>query len=527
MTSKDILLSLKNFFGSLSLARKVSFILLIGSTAAGFIVLILWSGRPDFRPLYSNLAAEDAGAVIEKLKSDKIPYRVTAGNTILVPGDQVFEVTMMLASQGLPQGGGVGFEIFDRTKLGMTEFELDVRYQRALQGELARTISRLSEVRSCRVHIVMPTKSLFVEEEKPASASVTLTLEPARRLEKNQLRGITHLLSHSVPDLNPDHISILDNMGNLLTQVGSGSEGRAMESDFLILQQKIQQDLELRVMSMLMPVLGPDKAIVRISCDLDLKRQETTEERFDPDRVPRSEQVTETTSKGAGPRPAGVPGVLSNVAEIGETSAAGKEDSTYTRREKTTNYEISKLVRRVVNPVGEVRKISVAVIVDGTYETVPGAKGKEPSMKYRPRSPEELETIKKIVQRAVNYDPDRGDQIEVATIPFKASRVNTDAPPESGWERTVNLAMPLLKYLLAGLLLLFLFLGVLRPLVKWMTSSPPIDGALLKKLPMTIGEMEKAYGDTNALPLGNQLSRAAMRDKDRTVQVIRNWLQEK
>lgn len=529
MASKDTLFSLKSFFGGLSLSKKISFILLIGCTAAGFLFLILWTGRPDLAPLYSNLPPEDAGAIIEQLKAEKTPYQVTGGNTILVPKDQVFEITMRLAAQGLPQGGGVGFEIFDRTKLGMTEFEQDVNYQRALQGELARTIARFSAVKNCRVHIVMPAKSLFIEAEKPARASVTLEMTPGGRLDKTQIRGIVHLLSHSVPDLNENNISILDNKGNLMTPFARSDDDHPMEADYLALQQRIQQALELRVMSMLEPVLGPEKAIVRVSCALDLKRQETTEERYDPEKVPRSEKSSHVVSVGQVITPAGIPGVVSNASDIADAGGVAEGgNTTLDRREKTTNYEISKLTRRVVNPLGEVKRISVAVVVDGTYETTPPAnEGDAPSTKYVPRSPEELDTIKKIVQHAVNYDQERGDRVEVANIPFEAGHTGTRQPPESGWSKILKLALPLLKYLFSGVLLFFIFIWIVRPIVKWLTQTPAIDGDLLKQLPMTVGEMEQAYGDARALPISSQLSRAAMRDKDQTVAVIREWLKEK
>jgi len=540
MAAQNIISPAKAFFKGLSLGKKITFAVLIGGTFAGMMMLILWSGRPDFQPMYTNLAPEDAGAVIEQLKAEKIPYKVTGGNSIMVPKDRVFETTMMLASQGLPRGGGVGFEIFDNTKLGMTEFEQNVSYQRALQGELARTISRFEEVKSCRVHIVMATRSLFVSQEKPASASVILELVPGRHLDKKQIQGILHLISTSVPGLAPDRVTMVDNGGNLLTAAADGNEGESRGATHFEMQHHVERNLEMRVQSMLEEALGTGKSIVRVSCELNFDQQEMTEEKYDPDKVVRSEQISDTMASGEGGGAAGVPGVMSNMTDRGRGSAQGGDRNQQTRREQTSNYEISKITRHVVNPVGSIRRISVAVMVDGSYKPKKAAGAptegegqaapEEPvEMEYVPRSDAELETLSKIVKGAVNFNAERGDQVEVVNLQFVAT-AQSETPAAAaltGWRATVKEYMPYTKYLFIGLAVLMAYLFILRPVIKWLTYTPVIDGQLLKQLPMTVGEIEKGYDGKGALPIDDRLHQAVADNKDRTIQLIRQWIGEK
>lgn len=524
MPSRNIFLPLKTIFDGLDTRKKISFILLSGGILAGFVYLLIWLGRPDMRPLYSNLSSEDAGMIVERLKADKIPYQVASGNTILVPADRVFETTMTMASRGLPQGGGVGFEIFDNPRLGMTEFEQNVNYQRALQGELARTIGRFSEIQSCRVHIVMPTESIFVEQEKPASASVILDLLPGRQLNRREIQGIVHLVSASVPGLPPGQVTIVDGSGNMLSAATAGAGMGPAGTDYLEHQQQVEQKLSIRVKTMLDEVLGPGKAIVRVSCELDYRKQEIKEEKYDPEKVARSEQITSTTSTSPGEMAAGVPGVLSNMTDAGRGAAGPANKTAFQKQEQTANYEISKITRHTVDQVGEIRRISVAVIVDGTYKDAAAENGKgdgAPEAEYVPRTDAEMEALTKIVQRAVNFNLDRGDQVDVVNIPFEKGKL-VKKPEEGVWWKAVDAFKP---YIPAFLILLFLIF-VARPLVRWLTRSPAVDSSLIKQLPMTVGEMERGYKDTKQLPVSDELTRTVTRNKEQTVQYIREWIKE-
>ena len=246
MPFRQILLQLQNLFKSLSVGKRIALLILATGSIAGFVFLINWAGRPEFHPLYSNLDANDAGIILNRLKEQKIPYQLSAGgSTILIPQERIYETRMELASAGLPQGGSIGFELFDDTKLGMTEFAQNVNYQRALQGELVRTINGFAEVESCRVHIVMPEKSLFIDDQEVASASVVLKLHHGKWLTQQQVQGIVHLVSSSVSRMSPENVTVVDSSGRLLTGHSDPSGVSALSSDQLDYQAKVERKLEI------------------------------------------------------------------------------------------------------------------------------------------------------------------------------------------------------------------------------------------------------------------------------------------
>jgi flagellar M-ring protein FliF len=295
---RQIYSQLKAAFLNLSRGKQITLVTLILGSLAGFIFLMSWSGKSEFHPLYTKLNPEDAGIILAKLKEQKIEYRIASnGTTILIPQEHIYETRMKMASDGLPSGSGIGFEIFNETKLGMTEFAQNVNYQRALQGELSRTINRIGEIDSSRVHIVLPEKSLFVEEEEPATASVILQLQAGKWLSQGQINGIVHLVSSSVARLSPEDVTIVDQNGKLLAGPKNDSSFDSLSSNQLEYQARVEKGLENRVRTMLESALGEDKAIVRLSCSFDFKSQEKTEELYLPDnRVVRSEQALNESS---------------------------------------------------------------------------------------------------------------------------------------------------------------------------------------------------------------------------------------
>ncbi|MBW1701924.1 MAG: flagellar M-ring protein FliF, partial [Deltaproteobacteria bacterium] len=360
MPVSEFSIQFKTLLKNLTPGKKVALLALVVGTLIGFALLMTWAGRPDFQLLYSNLPPEDAGAILAKLKDQKIPYQISSnGSSVLIPSEQVYEVRLELASQGLPQGSGVGFEIFDNTKLGMTEFVQNVNYQRACQGELSRTINVFAEVESSRVHIVMPSKSLFIEEEEPAKASVVLKLRPGRRLSKDQVQGIVHLVSASISGLNPENVTIVDNYGKMLAGFKKISTIGQVSSDQFEFQEKMGLSLEKKAKTMLETALGPGKAIVRVSCCLDFMRHEKTEERYQPDnKVVRSEQLLSEASNRTEKVPIGIPGATSNMSEGNTKSAIAGSNPGFNKQDRTVNYEIGKVTSHTVEPVGKLNRLS-------------------------------------------------------------------------------------------------------------------------------------------------------------------------
>jgi flagellar M-ring protein FliF len=547
MPSNDLATQLKTLLKNLTPAKKIALFTLVTGTVISLIFLVTWAGKPDFQLLYSNLASEDAGAILAQLKDKKIPYQISSnGSSILIPSEQIYETRLELASQGIPQGSGVGFEIFDNTKLGMTEFVQNVNYQRAIQGELSRTINGFSEIESSRVHIVMPSKSLFIEEEEAATASVVLKVRSGRRLNEEKIQGIVHLVSSSVSGLSPENVTIVDSYGKMLAGFKSNSPIGKTNSDQLEFQQKVEKTLEDRVTTMLETALGPNKAVARVSCLLDFTKLETTEEKYQPEnQVIRSEQALNETSTAQITVPIGVPGVVSNLAEnqtpttdttkpaeTTSTNATSENTKppTFQKQDRTVNYEIGKVISHTVEPVGTIKRLSVAVIVDGTYKSEKAGRGQE-ELKYLPRTQEEMKQFEDIVKRAVNFSAARGDEIKVANIPFETAKLNfsqgEEAVPEAGWLLMLKQYSSHIKYGLLTMFLLFSFIFVVRPLVQWLISSSIGEGFLLGQLPKTLEEVEREYGgDLKNLPFRNRALQMISSDKERSAEVMQNWLKE-
>jgi len=532
MPFRQILLQLQNLFKSLSVGKRIALLILATGSIAGFVFLINWAGRPEFHPLYSNLDANDAGIILNRLKEQKIPYQLSAGgSTILIPQERIYETRMELASAGLPQGGSIGFELFDDTKLGMTEFAQNVNYQRALQGELVRTINGFAEIQSCRVHIVMPEKSLFIDDQEAGSASVVLKLHHGKWLTQQQVQGIVHLVSSSVSRMSPENVTVVDSSGRLLTGHSDSSEVSTLSSDQLDYQAKVERKLENRVLTMLEKALGANRAIVRVSCALNFKRHEMTEERYLPEnQVIRSEQMFNETTRETDPIPQGIPGIQSNLPETSpaQNKKTDGENTTFAKQDRTVNYEIGKLTSRTLEPVGTTERISVAVLVDGTYQSNSKEDG-QTQWSYVPRSAEELTKIENLVKSAVNFDAERGDKVEVVNIPFETAKIgesDADGVVEN-WLSKLKNYKPYFKYTFLSLFLILTFIFVVQPLIRWLTAHTGTDREILGQLPKTVEELEAQYGaDAKRLTFTDQVSQLVASDKEASVGVVRDWLKE-
>ncbi|MDA8138522.1 MAG: flagellar basal-body MS-ring/collar protein FliF [Desulfobacteraceae bacterium] len=529
----DILKQLRAIIQTMSASKMMALFILVAATVAGLVMMITWSGKPDFVPLYAHLTPEDAGEVVAALREKKIDYQLSHdGTTVQVPHEKLYEVRLDLASQGLPRGG-LGFEVFDNTKLGVTEFVQNINYQRALQGELARTINGLEEVESTRVHIVMPQRSLFVEEEEPATASVILKLRHGRWLNDEQVQGIVHLVSSSVPRLTPANVTVVDNNGKMLTSNQDDQSVSKLTADHLEFQHRKERETERRITSMLEKVLGPDKAIVRAACDLDFIQQEKTEEMYLPENhVVRSEQLTNESSSQAEPGAGGIPGLAANITQPQSTTTTTTPATAkgFQKADATRNYEIGKTVSRKIMPVGKLQRLSVAVVVDGTYKTVMVGTGKNQreEVQYVPRTKEEITTFENIVKGAVNFDESRGDKVEVANMPFNTDKLMASSNEDGvRWIDRLKGYGSIFKYLAVALFVFSTFVYVIRPLISWLTDTSWEDVDLLEHLPRTISEIESQYaakGATdNYVAQATQLITTNQEDSTRLMQ---QWLKE-
>jgi flagellar M-ring protein FliF len=521
---------LKLAFRGISTGKLVAMAILVGGTIAGLTFLLSWSETGDLHPLYSSLAPGDAAEIVASLREKQIPYQFTKDGTGLsIPYEKIHEIRLELASQGLPRGNGIGFEVFDDTKLGMTEFAQNVNYQRALQGELSRTINTLMEVESSRVHIVLPERSLFIEEEEAATASVILKLRPGKYLGKDQIQGIVHLVSSSVSRLHPEDVTIIDNSGKMLAGFKEKSTVNQITSNQLAFQEKKERLLENRVKTMLESVLGRDKAIVRASCLLNFTQEEQTEELFLPDNsVIRSEQASSSNTNDLAETAAGVPGLQSNVAP--NTTNATTTDAGMNNRKQqfTKNWEVGKRTSRQVMPIGSIQRLSVAVIVDGSYEQA-DAGAEEENAQYIPRTAEEMVKLENIVKSAVAYDASRGDQIEVVNIPFEADMApNMDIQPEPlGWMDTVKDHMGLIKYSATGLFFILSFILIIKPLTRWLTSTPIEEIQMLEQLPQTIKELERQYAEAeNENSYARQIEKMVNENEASSTRLMKQWLKD-
>ena len=496
----------------------------VGLSIIAFSLLIMVANRTDYRPLFTNLSSEDAGVIVNKLKEQKVPYRIAAdGKAIMVPSDKVYDLRLSLASEGLPQGGGVGFEIFDRKNFGMTEFVQKLNYQRALQGELSRTIGQINGVESARVHLVIPEKSLFKENEKPPTASVVLKVKGNRQLRDNDVQGVVHLVSSAIEGMNPEHETVLDQKGKVLSKGGPSDAAGKMTASMQEVQRVYEKNTEERLQSLLDKAVGSGKSVARVSAVFDFRQVERFEEKYDPETVVRSEQRTEE-QQGGTTTSQGIPGAQTNLGRNPQAAAGGTAGGG-SKSDETLNYEVSRQTSRTVEPVGTLAKVSVAILIDGKYEA-PAAGAKDAKPKYTPRAADELQKIDALVKSAVGFNQVRGDQVTVVNIPFQETG-DSAAADAKWWEAPIFMA--LLKNGLIGFGFLALVLFVVKPLMKMLaqekkTSFEPLD---------TAEEALEKIAAAHRLQLGAQtvsqmeLIQKVKKEPYQTAQILQNWLQQK
>jgi flagellar M-ring protein FliF len=411
--------------------------------------LVVTANKPSYGVAFSNLDATDAGNIVAKLQTENIEYQLRDGNTILVPTDRVYDVRLMMATEGLPKGGSVGFELFDTNTLGMTEFTQKVTYQRALEGELERTISSLEAVSAVRVHIVTPEKSLLSSTQSPTTASVTIKESSSRAMSSAQIQAITYLVANSVEGLDSQNVVIVDTEGNLLaTGSGEDSYGSAVgQSDNRrATELAAAKDIETKVKSMLNTALGPNRSVVQVYVNMNWTEKEITSETFDATPIVRSESITNEIYTTNMSELSGIPGATSNLPATADTvnpDTAGGEVPLYERNEAVTNYELSSVQSHEVVHPGEIERVSLSVLVDGVTDEA------------------QLAIIQDAIMAAAGIDTNRGDLVSVQSLTFDRTFETTTAEEIAAAENQ-ELIFQIAQYAGVGLLLLIVFWYISR-----------------------------------------------------------------
>jgi flagellar M-ring protein FliF len=506
--------------------------------AAALIALIvtaaIWGTQPDYRVLFSNISDKDGGAIVAQLSQMNIPYRYSeGGGALLVPADKVHEARLKLASQGLPRGGNVGFEVMDGQKFGVTQFQEHINYQRALEGELARSIQSLSSVQAARVHLALPKQSVFLREQQKPSASVILTLHPGRFIDQNQVAGITHLVSASVSDLSPKQVSILDQNGTLLSAQADASSAQNHDPTQLNYVREVEDGLSRRIIGLLEPLVGRESVRAQISADIDFTQVESTAETFAPNQGPDAKasirsQTTLEANNPANGLGGGVPGALSNTPATPQTApisgaspAGGAAAATNNgRREAVTNYEVDKTVRRIRNQTGTVKRVTAAVLIN--HRKSVDADGK---VTYAPIAEAEMTQIQALVREAIGFNKERGDSINIVNAPFSQEPVV--AASEIAWWKdpaNISLGKEIGKGLaiLAGLLIVVF--GVIRPAINSAANaiaSAPSEPRLLPNQDPSTPALPSPGGPATQV---DRVREIAKNDPAIVANVVRQWV---
>ncbi|MDH0739113.1 flagellar basal-body MS-ring/collar protein FliF [Achromobacter spanius] len=526
--------------------------ILLGAAAAVIALIVatvMWSSEPQYKVLFSNLDDRDGGAIVTALGSMNVPYRYNEnGTALLVPADRVYDARLQLASQGLPRGGSVGFELMDNARFGASQFSEQINYQRGLEGELARSIEAMNTVQHARVHLAMPRQSLFVRERQAPTASVLLNVYPGRSLSDAQVSAISWLVASSVPELTAESVSIVDQNGRLLS--APLGEGRGMDADQMRFVREVEQRTVERILTILNPLVGPGNVHAQASADVDFARREETSEVYRPNQEPgqaavRSQQTSDSTQRGVNPAQ-GVPGALSNQAppnaqapltnppaqppqppanaqqqqqqqqqpQQQQTGTQAATANLNERRDATTNYEVDRTISHIKQPVGNVKRLSVAVVVnyvrdkDGEPQALP---------------PEELNKLTNLVREAMGYSETRGDSLNLVNSQF-----NDGPPPLPMWRDPEMIALfkTILAWLVGLVLALWLYRKVRRSVTEYL--YPPVDPEMAE------AERQEAAREAQDVARAKEVNRyednlerartMANKDPRAVAMVLRTWM---
>ncbi len=461
------------------------------------VSLIAFSGGERFAVLFSNLDPQDAALITSRLKEENIEYRLeNQGRNILIPDDQVYEKRLLFAAEGLPQSGIVGYEIFDENNIGLTDFVQQLNYKRALEGELSRTINSISEIEFARVHIMIPKPSLFIEDEEPASASVLVKLVPGKRLKPDQVQGIANLIAASVEGLQAEKVTIVDSRGKVLSDQSDKNSLVELTATQFDLQRKVESYLEDKVSTLLAGIVGTNNYMVRVTSELDFNQVERTMESYDPESSTIRSQESDKVNNP-------------------DANAPGSQSENV-----VTNYEISKTVQRVIGSVGNIRRLSVAVIINGKYETIIADDGTEVTQ-YTQRSDEELEKIAAMVKNAIGFDAGRNDQVEVTSMPFDLTELQETEEMITWAERMELLKLwgQRLAFVAAALFLVYLLKAIFVRLRPEIPVEKKIEEPVLEELEVPLETQLKMHKRKIVNKLANERP-------NEIAKLIRTWVIE-
>lgn len=499
MDLRNLLTQFRDFWNRLEKRQKI---FLIGGTI-GITLLIFLSiwlyQQANWGLLYRGLDEQTTGQIIQYLKEQKIPYKVESDGSIYVPKNKVPEVRMEIASKGLIGGAGPGFELFDKEKMGLTEFQEKVTYQRALEGELARTIMGIRGIKSARVHLALPKETVFIEEEKPPKASVLIELKPGYQLSHSQIKGIVNLVSGAVPKLDPQNIYIID--ANTGKSLYTPLEEEELPATAFAYKKKFERDLKNKIEEILSGALGYGKAIAQVWVELSFDKESIMEETYDPEgRAIVSEEIEEEQKTTQIPEAGGEAGIKGTLLQKFEATSIQTQGETYVKKRSLKNYEVSKKIRNLEISPGSIKKISVAVLVDKN------ALGENATAK--------LSWIEDLVKGAIGYNPDRGDEVKVQTEEF----VKIPMPKPGVMDYVAQFYKPAL--LIGALILLYLF--VVRPLIKALTLPKPAPVETPPTRPEILVPPEEEVG-----PLPQEIALGIIKSQpERAAMLVKKWLLE-
>jgi flagellar M-ring protein FliF len=483
---------------------------------AFLVFLILYTNKQSekdgYRVLFDHISPADSALVIDQLEKDNVPYRIVDEGTIEVPKAYVYKERIAIAAQGIPKSSKIGFELFDKTDFGETDFAQKIKYLRALEGELARTIMGLTPIEDAQVHIALPKDSVFVEEKAEPTASVVVKIREGMKLTSKQIIGIKNLVAASVPELEPENVKLIDQNG---VPLGDDAAEEGFEPERVAAQLKYKREFERayekKIEKVLAPILGgKNKVVAKVTIDFDFEQKNEVSEYYDPESVVRSEQSLEEKREGAVPaETGGVPGAISNIGPVEGTEKNKPQGEKYEKSSTTTNYEISKKVTNTKGEFATLKRITAAVVVDGKYETKLDEKTKEEKTVYVPLDQTEIKAIENIVKSSIGYDEKRGDKIAVSNFEFNP--LSAEKPKgvagkiETITQTYINPFLPLLKYLLAFVLLFVFYKKVIAPFSERMLEEYKEE----EDLGEIESELEEEHAEDELLKEYNEAKRRA------------------